>query len=72
MTYQLSSETEVALRRTAKAFRQAAQNPAVTTLHPKWVEGFTDGLKFASAALDELASGNPSADALAAAMRSLA
>jgi hypothetical protein len=59
------------MHRLAGAFRHAAANPAETTLPDKWVEGFTDGLRFAAAALDVLAEGNPAPDAVSAAMRGL-
>lgn len=71
MSEHLSAEVTAELRRVAQSFRHAAANPAPSTLPAMWVEGFCDGLKFAAAAIEELATGSPSVDAIATAMRSV-
>jgi hypothetical protein len=71
-----SERTEVVtdhdeMRRLADAFRHAADNPAETGMPAKWVEGFTDGLRFAATAMDVIASGDLTPSAIDAAVGSL-
>lgn len=66
-----TASAAVEMRRLAGAFRSAADNPPPTPLPARWVEGFTDGLRFGAAALDVIADGNLTPDAIDAAMRTL-
>lgn len=62
----VTPEVATAFHRVAQSLRVAADSQPDTQAPRQWVQGYLDGLRWSAAMLDQLASGNPDADALVA------